>query len=326
MSFRGMTMQDYRMLIDLLREGQRFLIVSHANPDGDGIGSSLALATALEEMGKAVVVYNRDGVPANLAFLPGAERVTTKIDARERFDLTVMLDCAERSRVSDDFAAFDGTGRVVCIDHHLLKESDADLAFIDSAAASTGEVVSRFMEHAGLPIGAPVAQCVYTTLVVDTGFFRYSSTTAAVLALAARLVEKGAEPWTVAKHLEESHPAERLQLLARSLATLTFAAEGQIATMAVTKKMLAETGATLELSDEFAGYPRAIAGVEVAALFRETDEGVVKVSLRSKDRVDVAAIARALGGGGHARAAGVRIRGTLDEAKKKILEALQAAL
>ncbi len=319
-------MQDYETLIGLLREGQRFLIVSHANPDGDGIGSSLALATALEGMGKAVVVYNRDSVPANIAFLPGVERVTTKIDAQERFDLTIMLDCAERVRVSDDFAAFGGAGRVVCIDHHLLKESDADIEFIDSAAASTGEVVYRFMEHAGLPIGVDVAQCVYTTLVVDTGFFRYSNTTAKVLGLAACLVEKGAEPWTVAKELEESHPAERLQLLAHSLATLAFAAEGQIATMAVTREMLAETGATLELSDEFAGYPRAIAGVEVAALFRETDEGVVKVSLRSKDRVDVAAIARALGGGGHARAAGVRIRGTLDEAKAKIMKALEKAL
>lgn len=319
-------MNDYDALIDLLREGKRFLIVSHYNPDGDGLGASLALGFALERQGKEVVLYNRDQVPSNLNFLPGARRFTNSLDPKRSFDISIMVDCAARNRISEEFANFTGVGQVVCLDHHILETPEADLVLIDKDAASTGEVVLRIMDRASLPVDADIAQCIYTTIVVDTGFFRYSNTTASALSVAARLVGAGAKPWEVAKNLEESHPASRYKLLALTLSTLKTELDGRYATMDVTQDMLKATGASMELSDEFAFYPRAIEGVEVGALFREAGDGVTKVSLRSKDRVNVAALAKGFGGGGHARAAGLRIKGTMDETKKKIRRAVEKVL
>lgn len=318
-------MNDYGAFMEKLHPAGKVVIASHYSPDGDGIGATIALAIALERLGKRAVMYNRDAIPDNLKFLPHVDRFVRALDPAERFDLAIMVDCAQRKRISDEFASHPGLGLIACIDHHKLESLSADVALIDGEAASTGEVVMRLMRHAGLEVDAEVAQCIYTTLVVDTGFFKYSSTSAHVLSLAAELVGLGASPWVVAKHLEESYPASRLRLLAQSLATLKIELGGRYASMEVTQRMLQETGAGIEHSDEFATYPRSIEGVEVAALFREV-EGIVKVSLRSKDLVDVARLAHAMGGGGHARAAGVRIRATLEEAKLRIFTAAQQAL
>ncbi len=319
-------MEDYAAFLERLRDSQRVLVASHYSPDGDGIGSTLALGFMLERLGKSPVMYNRDSIPDNLRFLPGAERLVRSIDPNESFDMAIMVDCAQPSRVSDEFAARKNPGVLACIDHHVLENAEAELLLLDPTAASAGEVVMRLMKSAGLVIDAAVAKCIYTTLVVDTGFFKYSSTNAHVFELAAELVGNGAQPWEVAKYMEESYPASRMKLLARSLATLDISLGGRYATMEVTEEMLLATGATIEVSDEFATYPRSIAGVEVAALFRDIGDGVVKVSLRSKDIVDVAAIARSMGGGGHMRAAGLRVRAPLAEAKERIRAAVESAL
>lgn len=319
-------MDEYRSFIERLREANSFIIASHSSPDGDGIGSCIALGMALEKMGKEVVLYNSDPIPWNLKFLPGADKFTSKLPQDGQFDMAVMVDCAQRKRISKEFAAYQGFESVACIDHHQLEESEADYLLLDAEAASTGEVVFRLMRRADIEVNADVAQLIYTTLVVDTGFFKYSTTDAHVLSIASELVELGAKPWVVSKHLQECYPEARMKLLAKSLATLTVQLDGRYAVMEVTQKMLKETGGSMELSDEFAVYPRAIEGVEVAALFREVDGDLTKVSLRSKDVVDVSALARTMDGGGHARAAGVRIKGSMDEAKQKILDAVEEAL
>lgn len=322
----AVSMQEYDNLIDILKKGDSFVIVSHYSPDGDAIGSTIAMGMFLERLGKKAVLYNRDGVPANLSFLPGVSSVKSTIDPSVRFDVAIMVDCGQRKRISDDFAQSKAFSTVVCIDHHLLDDCEADVALLDSAAASTGEVVLRLMRRAGFEPDRRVAQCIYTTLVVDTGFFKYSSTTAESFSLAADLVRAGAEPWTVSKHLEESHPACRMKLLALSLASLSVEQGGRYASMDVTQAMLSGAGATMELSDEFATYPRAIEGVEVSALFREMEDGRTKVSMRSKDFVDVAALARIFGGGGHARAAGFRVKASVADTKARVSEAVAEAL
>ncbi|MFH1829764.1 MAG: DHH family phosphoesterase [Pseudomonadota bacterium] len=319
-------MDEYSAFIERLKKANNFLIASHYSPDGDGIGSAIALGIALEKMGKKAVLYSLDAIPENLKFLPYTDRFIRSIPPDEKYDMAIMVDCAQRKRISDEFAAHRGFGAVACIDHHVLEKAEADLLLLDGQAASTGEVVMGLMKHAGVEVDADVAQLIYTTLVVDTGFFKYSSTNAHALSLAAELVEKGAQPWVVAKNLEESFPAARLKLLARSLSTLEIDIDGRYACMEVTKAMLDETSATVDFSDEFATYPRAIRGVEVAALFREVEKDLTKVSLRSKDIVDVAMLAKSMGGGGHARAAGVRVKAPLAEAKKRIREAVEKAL
>jgi len=319
-------MNDYGAFLKGIEGARSFVIASHFSPDGDGIGSTLALGMALERMGKRVVMYNRDRLPENLEFLPGAGRLVRELSADARFDMAIMVDCAQRKRISEEFAAHQGFGKLACIDHHKLKDLEAEITLLDDCAASTGEVVLHLMETAGIDIDVDLAQCIYTTLVVDTGFFRYSSTNAHALEIASQLVRNGASPWEVAKNLDESYPASRLRLLALSLSTLELGMEGKYATMEVTQGMLKESGAGMEYSDEFATYPRSVKGVEVAALFREVEGGVIKISLRSKDSVDVAELARPMGGGGHSRAAGLRIRGTMEQAKSKLAGAVEEAL
>jgi phosphoesterase RecJ-like protein len=319
-------MDEYGSFIEHLKAAKTFVIASHYSPDGDGIGSSIALGMSLRGMGKDVVLYSVDPVPWNLKFLPGTDGFVSKLSPDSEFDMAIMVDCAQRGRVSEEFAKHKGFRSIACIDHHKLENSEATHLLLDDGAASTGEVVMRLIKKAGVKINAEIAQLIYTTLVVDTGFFKYSTTDAHVLAVAAELVEAGAEPWVVAKHLEESFPASRLKLLAKSLSTLTVDLGGRYSSMDVTQSMLEATGASMEQSDEFATYPRMIDGVEVAALFREVEGELIKISLRSKDFVDVSELARSMGGGGHSRAAGIRMRTSIGEAKKRLRSAIEQAL
>ncbi len=321
-----MNLVSYEEFLAIVKSAESFVICSHQSPDGDGIGSCIALSNWLRSIGKKTYLYSKDGVPKNLQFLPGSFDFIASLPKDEKFDVAIMADCAQRKRISDEFAEFKGAGKYVCVDHHLLITADADALLIDENAASTGEVVLRLIERAQAKVTQEIAQCIYTTLAVDTGFFKYSNTSAEVFAAAAKLVGFGASPWEVSKNIEESHPASRMRLLALSLASFEVGFDGRYATMDVTADMLKKSGATIDLSDEFASYPRSVEGVEVSALFRELEDKRVKVSMRSKDVVDVAELSRIFGGGGHARAAGFRMHCTIAEAKKKVAEALKAVI
>lgn len=315
----------YDEVAKIMRGQSTFLIASHISPDGDAIGSTLALGISLERLGKKVVMYNRDGVPANLKFLSGSDRFVKDIPALE-FDAAILVDCAAADRAGQAFENARVNGPRIAIDHHRIEQKDVDVSCIDETAASTGEVVLRILKQMKMDITQDIAMCIYCTLAVDTGFFKYSNTTEAVLRVAAELVSVGADPWTVARNLEESYPAERFLLLARSLASLKIGRGGKYAHMDVTQQMIRETGADIEMSDEFAGIPRSIGSVLVSALFREMPGGKIKVSLRSKEDIDVAAIAKRFGGGGHSHAAGCSITATMDDAKKRIEEVVGALL
>ena len=304
----------------------RILITAHINPDGDGIGSMLALGEALSAMGKTVALYTRDNVSDNLSFLPGVDRIKHELPGAADIDAAIMVDCGETKRASDDFAKWVEGKPIAVIDHHLYTELPGAVMCLDVKAASAGEVVWRVIVELKAKRTAEMALNIYTTLVVDTGFFRYSNTTAKVLSLAAELVETGADPWLVARHLDESHPERRLRLLAKSLETLAVLDGGRYASMEVTQAMFKETGATIADSDEFAPYPRSIDSVEVSALFREEKPGRTKVSLRSKEFVNVAELARRYGGGGHERAAGFGIDMSLNETKKLVADEIHKIL
>ncbi len=318
-------MKSYDEIIKILKEKKRILIGSHINPDGDALGSTAALGIALAKMGKELVLYNRDGVPATLAFLPNSNLIVREIPDMP-FDAAILVDCATPDRAGAPFEKANIVGPRIVIDHHKIDKSAVDVSCIDESAASAGEVVLRILKRMKVPVTADIAMCIYCTLAVDTGFFRYSNTTEAVLATASELVGLGADPWTVAKNLEESYPPARFHLLARSLATLEISEDGRYAHMDVTQKMIGETGAGIEMSDEFASIPRSIDRVLVSALFREMPSGKIKVSLRSKETIDVSAIAKRFDGGGHAHAAGFSITATLGEAKQKMDEVIRKEL
>ena len=309
-----------------IKDHQHILITAHINPDGDGIGSMLALGEAIAAMGKKVTLYTRDDVPETLSFLPGSYKIVHEVPNAADVDAAIMVDCGEPKRAGDDFANWLGDKPIAVIDHHLYTELPGAVMCLNVEAASAGEVTWYVIGELKAKRSAQMALCIYTTLVVDTGFFRYSNTTSKVLALAAQLVETGADPWFVARNLDESHPERRLRLLAKSLDSLTVLENGRYALMEVTQAMLKETGAELTDSDEFAPYPRSIDSVEVSALFREESPGRTKISLRSKQTVNVAELARRHGGGGHERAAGFGIDKSLEETKELVAKEMHEVL
>lgn len=304
----------------LVRAGRRFLVTGHANPDGDALGSMLALQHGLGTLGKEVVAYDHDPAPRRLAFLPGADALVTdaaKLGAP--FDATFVHDCGDEHLLGDRFPSRAVTGPLVVLDHHASGRAFGDLALRDTSAAAVGVIVARLLAALGVPLDAKIAECLWCSLVSDTGWFRYSSTDAETLRLGTACVEAGAVPWDFARRSEETAPPARLKLMARVFDTLEIV--GSVALITLEQATLAATGTTTAEAEGLVTYARALDGIEVGVMLYEGDGGV-RVSLRSKGAVDVGAVAAALGGGGHRAAAGCFVRGSLAEARARVLERL----
>lgn len=311
-------------ILKLIENGRRFLVASHESPDGDALASTLALANALREMGKEVVAYNRDGVPAAFDFLPGAQTVVRSIENEAVFDAGFILDAGELRRAGTHLR--DACRTLVNIDHHPHSEHFGSIHYVDEGASATGALIYRILKAAGHDISPAVATCIYTAVLSDTGSFRYSNADPEAFRIGAEMVEKGVSPWGIASGLYESQGAERLRLLARALATLTVSPCGRYASVSVTTDMYEETATGPEHTDGFVNYPRSIRGVEVALFFRQVGPAAYKVGMRSKGQIDVGALSRHLGGGGHHNAAGAVVEGTLEEVRKTVFERLDQLL
>jgi len=299
-----------------IEEGKSFLVASHEGPDGDAIASSLALGLALRSLGKEVVIYNRDGVPAVLEFLPGVDTVVTALPAAGHYDVGFILDAGELRRAGTFLA--ERCSRLVNIDHHPFSEHFTPLYFVDETASATGTLVYRLLEAGGIAIDPEIALCIYTAILSDTGSFRYSNADPEAFRVAGEMIGRGVNPWDAASGLYENQPEQRLRLLALALQTLTVSSCGRYGSVSVLKEMYAATGATAEHTDGFVNYPRSIHGVEIGLFFRQTGARQFKVGLRSKGKVDVGALARELGGGGHHNAGGAVVEGTLDEVRHRV--------
>lgn len=320
---------DRREIADYLRERDRFVILLHVRPDGDSVGSSLALALALRKLGKTARVVRSDELPANLRFLPGVEQVLPCEEALalpERYDGAVLIDCGDRERVGPAAPLLERAERVINIDHHLSNRRFGHLNCVDPQAAAAGEIVYAILRDLGVELDFEIASAIYAAVVTDTGSFRYENTSPATHELAAALLRLGVQPAEVARHIWEDKPLSSLRLLQRALASLQVGEGGLLAWMALSREDFQEAGARPGESEGIVNYARSLAGVEVAALFLEEGTGEVKVSLRSSRWVDVSRVAEALGGGGHARAAGCTLRATLPEAQELVLAKVREAL
>jgi bifunctional oligoribonuclease and PAP phosphatase NrnA len=294
-----------------------FLITTHEGPDGDAVGSSLALATYLQRLGKDVTIYFHDPVPELYTFLPLADSVVHAIPDRH-FEICFVLDVGEFRRAGEELAQFRKVGKFINIDHHLLCDTFGAINLIDAEAAATGILVYRIIKGAGHVIDYETALCIYTAVITDTGSFRYSNANKEAFTVAGELVELGINAWSISEKLYESQPRKRLELLALALSTLTVSPRGDVACVTVTLDMYEKTGATAELTDGFVNYPRSIRGVEVAVFFREIKPGLFKAGFRSKGKVNVSALAAELGGGGHHNAAGCNVAGSLEEVRQRV--------
>jgi len=301
----------------------KILITTHKNPDGDAIGSSLGWFNFLKSLGKDVKVVYRDRIPYFFDFLPGIDKVEVKEKLDEQYDWVIITDVSEVKRTGFDSIPAKNS---LVIDHHITAEPFTDFAIVEPDISSTCELSYELMllidpERITYEVALPV----YTGIFTDTGSFSYNNTSSRTLEVAAELLKKGVDPYVVRFNLFERNRINRFKLLELVLRTLEFALNGKVAHITVYRKFLEETGAFLEETEGFINYPRSIVGVEVAIFFKEIEKESWKVSLRSKGKINVAEIAKKLGGGGHKMAAGYEAEGKLEEVKKNLFKELKLA-
>ena len=312
-------------VLELLAGARSVVITTHANADGDGAGSEVALAAFLRQRGVEAWIVNPTPFPDGFAFLlPDPAWVIPATDAAaarrcREADLAVVLDTAEVPRIGRVKKLIRDLPKVV-IDHHPPGGRAIEgVVFRDTTACATGALVFELVERAGGPWSEVVARALYIAVLTDTGGFRFANTNPACLRVAARLVELGAAPAELHRAAYGSFRPRRFELLREALATLTVHENGRLAWMIVPKEAYDRLGATVEDLEGFVDVPREIAGVEVAALFRTTADGRIKVSLRSVAPVDVNVMAVELGGGGHVRAAAAVVKGPLEDAVERVV-------
>jgi phosphoesterase RecJ-like protein len=317
-----------RPIAELLRRENRFLIITHYRPDGDAIGSQLALAILLTNLGKHVTAWNDDPVPAKFRFLPHSNLIQPPPAEPQDFDVVIAVDVSTWQRAGTGTERIRARKHFINIDHHVSNEKFADINWIVPEAPASGQVVYRLIKDGGFTLTREIAACLFTAIYTDTGQFSYASTTGECLRIAAELVETGLNVGDISRHVYESYPYARVRLLQKALADLKLTNHNRVAYTWVTCDMYEESGAKREDTEGLIDYARSIDGVLVALLFEEMAEpGKIRVSLRSKHpQVDVNAIARHFGGGGHREAAGLRITGKPKEVEEKVLAAVASAL
>ncbi len=323
-----MTVSTFDEIGRVLREHQRFAILSHVRPDGDALGSQLALALSLQQLGKNVRVWNEDGMLEKYSFLPRSELLTKPPSPAADVDVAIALDTAIQNRLGTGLAAV-GSARIwINIDHHRSNPGDGDLVIVDSNAPATGEMIFSLIKSQGLPFNHDIAENLYAAISTDTGSFQYPKTSARTFEIAAELVRVGGlDVGQISQQLYENYPRRRLELLRELLRTTRFEFGDRAASFSLTLKTAADLTVLPEDNEGLIDYLRAIRGVIVAVFFEELADGKVRVSMRSKDEaVDVCAICQKFGGGGHTLAAGARVRGSLAEVEEKVLEEIREVL
>jgi len=308
-----------QQIVEKIRNNHRFLIVAHCNPDGDAIGSTVALALALQDMGKDVVAYNADSVPEVMHFLPQFDVLRNSLPENSEFDIAFVLDAGDLERTA--LPVRDLARTIVNIDHHPFSDF-GDLCYVDTSACATAVLIYRILKACQYQPSLAVAKALYLGILSDTGSFRYSSANQEAFVVAGELIGLGVDPWEVSSNLYESHAPERMRLLSLVLPSLQISTCGRYASIAMTLDTLKQAGASEEHSDGFVNYPRSIRGVEVALFFHQVSEDLYKISFRSRGTIDVGALSRDLGGGGHHNAAGAKIDGTLDEVRNSVFTLL----
>ncbi len=297
-------MDDRKKIIDAFQRYNSFLIATHINPEGDAIGSELGLWHLLRALGKNAVIRNNDAVPANLAFLPGAEKIACGVNDLSNIEVAVSVDCAGLSRLGKIAEPFQLAPLTVNIDHHMSNERFGNLNLIDAKASAAAEVVFSLFDSFGGALSEKAAICLYTAIVVDSGSFRYSCTSAHTHKIASILLSKGVKLDEITKNLYDTATFDEKKLLGLAMENLRLSPDGKIAWFWLKKKMFEAIGASEPETGEFINHISNIRGVEVSLLFRELTDTKVKVSLRSKGSVSVNEIAAKFGGGGHYRASG----------------------
>lgn len=308
-------MLDWTSVTKTVQNAAQILVVSHINPDGDAIGSTLAVHHIVQSFGIPVTLVNESPIPAKFAFLPGAEKIQSASHINEQFATVIAVDAADISRIGDCQQLFADDATIINIDHHGTNDHFGAINLIRPDAAATAELLYEWVQHSNISLTTDLSTVLYAGLLTDTGGFRYSNTSPDVLRIAAELIEHGAPSADLADRLLETISIDYVQQLKSALDTIQFACDGKVA------YLLSEA----EDNDGLVNVARNIEGVDVGVLFRPRDQEHFKVSLRSRQLIDVSAIAQSLGGGGHIRAAGCTVKGSRNEVVNTVMEKLEEA-
>jgi phosphoesterase RecJ-like protein len=293
-------------IVEALGKAGRLAITSHLRPDGDSLCTALALAAALEQLGKSVDIVNADRTPYPFAAFPSCARIRIgQIDPRA-YDAVILLECADVSR--SGMTGLDA-GFKINIDHHYSNDRYADLNWVQPEASAVGEIAFALIEALGVRITPEIAGHLYCAIASDTGSFQFSNTTARAFEVCHRLVEMGAEPLRVSESLFHNNTPEKILLLGRVLSTLTLNRAGDIAVISMVRATLQSLGLSEVDTEDITTLARSIKGVNVVLFFKEMEPGTFRVSIRSRGETHAAAIAEHFGGGGHAHAAGFTVYG-----------------
>jgi len=315
-----------KKIIQQLTNSSHVLLASHAKPDGDAIGSLLAMGIALERLGCEVTRYNESAIPAVYRFLPSVDSIQKQVTDLQRFDTAVILDCGGLDRVGSAVDDITTIPVIVNIDHHTTNTRFGQYHLVDVNACATSEIIYRLIQAMGIEMDVNMATAIYTGILTDTGSFRFSNTNRAAFSICEAMVAIGVSPSAVARHVYGTYSLGRIKLLNLALDSIEISNNGHISIMTVTREMLSDTGTQPEDADGLINYARRIQDVKIAALIHELENGNgvsrgrkrFHVSLRSDGSVDVSRIASDFGGGGHAGAAGFSVESSLAELKKTI--------
>lgn len=310
-------------LVERIRQGQRFVIASHQRPDGDAIGSSLAMALALKALGKDATVVTDAIPPVFLQPFPAVESIRITPEITDTFDAALIMECSELSRTG-----VKGLERspVMNIDHHPGNTGYGAINWVDESAAACGEMAFSLIEAVGAPLTSEVATHVYLAILTDTGSFHFSHLSPRTYEIARRCVEAGADPQWIARTHYDSNSLARVRIFGAVMNGMVIVAEGRVALLSITREKMTDLGGTNDDLEGLINFPLTVKDIEAVAFFKEVGDGDWRVSLRSKGNVDTGAIARAHGGGGHTNAAGCGARGALDDVYKQFGELLTAAI
>ena len=304
--------------LDKIHSADTIAIISHVRPDGDAYGSTLALALALEALGKTTLLYNPSGITSTYNYMPEIHRLTKPPEKKPDLDLIIAVDTSTPERLGEAFNSW-GTKVDINIDHHASNTCYAEINIVDPDAPANAQLLYELFTQARWPITPAIADCLFVGLSTDTGSFKYRGTTARTFQVAAALAEVGARVAELAEKCYASYPLRRLHLQREILQRLELRCHDRLAFFIITQEMYRLTGARPEDTEGLIENIISIQGIELAILFEEKEDHTVKISMRSKGRINVNELCSLVGGGGHASAAGATIPGTLQEAREKLL-------
>jgi len=313
-------------IISAIKNNTTFFIAGHLKPDGDTVGSALAIQSLLRRLNKKAYIYCGEPIPDYLTFLPGARKITLTDKVNRRFDCAIILECVDFNRMGNLIAP-EQAGIIINIDHHSNFNYFGHVNYINPRASSSAEQVFNIFTALKMPLTRKEADALYVGLVTDTGRFQQANTTPRSLAMAAKLLEAGVVPVQMYDRLYATKSLSSLNLLGRALETLKVSHDGRIASMAITRSMFRTTRSDATETEGIINYAMMIPGVCVGILFRESEPGgAVKVSFRSRAGVDVNKVSNNFGGGGHKNAAGCSLHGTIVSAEKRVLRYVKGVL